>query len=94
MAGEAIDAIKIIGSTISEVIEEVAIGAAVPEQGAATQKITRSTPYAAQGTRNVSESNHRRQNRCRRSRGREDEARLRDAEDREQACVLGRIREA
>ena len=33
-----------------------AIAAAVQEQGAATQEITRSTQYAAQGTRNVSDN--------------------------------------
>jgi methyl-accepting chemotaxis protein len=57
VAGEAIDAIKGIGSIIGEVNEvATAIAAAVQEQGAATQEITRSTQYAAQGTRNVSEN--------------------------------------
>jgi methyl-accepting chemotaxis protein len=57
VAGEAIDAIKGIGSIIGEVNEvATAIAAAVQEQGAATQEITRSTLYAAQGTKNVSES--------------------------------------
>jgi methyl-accepting chemotaxis protein len=57
VAGEAIDAIKGIGSIIGEVNEvATAIAAAVQEQGAATQKITRSTQYASQGTRNVSDN--------------------------------------
>ncbi len=57
VAGEAIDAIKGIGSIIGEVNEvATTIAAAVQEQGAATQEITRSTQYAAQGTRNVSEN--------------------------------------
>jgi methyl-accepting chemotaxis protein len=57
VAGEAIDAIKSIGSIIGEVNEvATAIAAAVQEQGAATQEITRSTQFAAQGTRNVSEN--------------------------------------
>jgi methyl-accepting chemotaxis protein len=57
VAGEAIDAIKGIGSIIGEVNEvATAIAAAVQEQGAATQEITRSTQYAAQGTKNVSEN--------------------------------------
>jgi methyl-accepting chemotaxis protein len=57
VAGEAIDAIKSIGSIIAEVNEvATAIAAAVQEQGAATQEITRSTQYASQGTKNVSEN--------------------------------------
>ena len=57
VAGEAIDAIKRIGGIIGEVNEvATAIAAAVQEQGAATQEITRSTQFAAQGTRNVSEN--------------------------------------
>jgi methyl-accepting chemotaxis protein len=57
VAGEAIEAIKRIGSIIGEVNEvATAIAAAVQEQGAATQEITRSTQFAAQGTRNVSEN--------------------------------------
>jgi methyl-accepting chemotaxis protein len=57
VAGDAIDAIKGIGSIIGEVNEvATAIAAAVEEQGAATQEITRSTQHAAQGTRNVSEN--------------------------------------
>ncbi|MBO4223468.1 methyl-accepting chemotaxis protein [Bradyrhizobium neotropicale] len=57
VAGEAIDAIKGIGSIIGEVNEvATAIAAAVQEQGAATQEITRSTQFAAQGTKNVSEN--------------------------------------
>ena len=55
VAGEAIDAIKGIGSIIGEV-NAVAIAAAVQEQGAATQEITRSMQYAAQGTKNVSDN--------------------------------------
>ena len=57
VAGEAIDAIKGIGSIIGEVNEvATAIAAAVQQQGAATQEITRSTQFAAQGTKNVSEN--------------------------------------
>jgi methyl-accepting chemotaxis protein len=57
VAGEAIEAIKAIGGIIGEVNEvATAIAAAVQEQGAATQEITRSTQYAAQGTKNVSEN--------------------------------------
>jgi len=57
VANEAIDAIKRIGSIIGEVNEvATAIAAAVQEQGAATQEITRSTQFAAQGTKNVSEN--------------------------------------
>ncbi len=57
VAGEAIDAIKGIGSIISEVNEvATAIAAAVQQQGAATQEITRSTQFASQGTKNVSDN--------------------------------------
>jgi methyl-accepting chemotaxis protein len=57
VAGEAIDAIKGIGSIIGQVNEvATAIAAAVQEQGAATQEITRSTQHAAQGTKNVSDN--------------------------------------
>jgi methyl-accepting chemotaxis protein len=57
VAGEAIDAIKNIGGIIGEVNEvATAIAAAVQQQGAATQEITRSTQFAAQGTKNVSDS--------------------------------------
>ena len=57
VASEAIDAIKAIGGIIGEVNEvATAIAAAVEEQGAATQEISRNTQYAAQGTRNVSEN--------------------------------------
>ena len=57
VAGDAIDAIKAIGGIIGEVNEvATAIAAAVQEQGAATQEITRSTQYAAQGTKNVSDN--------------------------------------
>jgi methyl-accepting chemotaxis protein len=57
VASDAIDAIKAIGGIIGEVNEvATAIAAAVEEQGAATQEITRSTQHAAQGTRNVSEN--------------------------------------
>ncbi|WP_409190714.1 methyl-accepting chemotaxis protein [Bradyrhizobium sp. RDM4] len=57
VAGEAINAIQAIGGIIGEVNEvATAIAAAVQEQGAATQEITRSTQYAAQGTRNVSDN--------------------------------------
>ena len=54
VAGDAINAIQTIGGIIGEVNEvATAIAAAVQEQGAATQEITRSTQYAAQGTKNV-----------------------------------------
>ena len=57
VAGDAIDAIKGIGSIIGEVNEvATAIATAVEQQGAATQEITRSTQHAAQGTKNVSEN--------------------------------------
>jgi len=57
VAGEAITAIQAIGGIIGEVNEvATAIAAAVQEQGAATQEITRSTQYAAQGTKNVSDN--------------------------------------
>jgi methyl-accepting chemotaxis protein len=57
VAGEAINAIQTIGGIIGEVNEvATAIAAAVQEQGAATQEITRSTQYAAQGTKNVSDN--------------------------------------
>ena len=57
VAGEAVEAIKGIGGIIGEVNEvATAIAAAVEEQGAATQEISRNTQYAAQGTRNVSEN--------------------------------------
>ena len=57
VAGEAIEAIKGIGGIIGEVNEvATAIAAAVEQQGAATQEISRSTQQAAQGTRHVSEN--------------------------------------
>jgi methyl-accepting chemotaxis protein len=57
VAGDAIDAIKGIGSIIGEVNEvATSIAAAVQEQGAATQEITRSTQHAAQGTKNVADN--------------------------------------
>ncbi len=57
VAGDAIEAIKGIGGIIGEVNEvATAIAAAVEQQGAATQEITRSTQQAAQGTRNVSDN--------------------------------------
>ncbi|MCP3396625.1 methyl-accepting chemotaxis protein [Bradyrhizobium sp. CCGB20] len=57
VAGDAINAIQAIGGIIGEVNEvATAIAAAVQEQGAATQEITRSTQYAAQGTKNVSDN--------------------------------------
>jgi methyl-accepting chemotaxis protein len=55
VASDAIDAIKGIGGIIGEVSEvATAIAAAVEQQGAATQEITRSTQQAAQGTNEVS----------------------------------------
>lgn len=57
VANEAIEAIKSIGGIIGEVNEvATAIAAAVEEQGAATQEITRSTQQAADGTRDVSDN--------------------------------------
>ena len=57
VAGEAIEAIKGIGDIIGEVNEvATTIAAAVQQQGIATQEITRSTQYAAQGTKNVSDN--------------------------------------
>jgi methyl-accepting chemotaxis protein len=57
VAGDAIEAIKGIGGIIGEVNEvATAIAAAVEQQGAATQEITRSTQQAAQGTKNVSDN--------------------------------------
>src|ERR1700704_6017500 len=57
VAGDAREAIKGIGAIIGEVSEvATAIAAAVEQQGAATQEITRSTQQAAQGTRNVSDN--------------------------------------
>ncbi len=57
VAGDAVDAIKAIGSIIGEVNEvATAIAAAVEQQGAATQEITRSTEHAAHGTKNVAEN--------------------------------------
>ncbi|WP_027521783.1 methyl-accepting chemotaxis protein [Bradyrhizobium sp. Ec3.3] len=57
VAGDAINAIQAIGGIIGEVNEvATAIATAVQQQGAATQEITRSTQFAAQGTRNVSDN--------------------------------------
>jgi methyl-accepting chemotaxis protein len=57
VAMEAIEAIKGIGGIISEVNEVAsAIAAAVEQQGAATQEITRSTQQAALGTKAVSDN--------------------------------------
>jgi methyl-accepting chemotaxis protein len=57
VAGEAIEAIKGIGSIIGEVNEvATTIAAAVQQQGVATKEITRSTQFAAQGTKNVSDN--------------------------------------
>ncbi|WP_368508796.1 methyl-accepting chemotaxis protein [Bradyrhizobium lupini] len=57
VAADAISAIQTIGGIIGEVNEvATAIAAAVQEQGAATQEITRSTQFAAQGTKNVSDN--------------------------------------
>jgi len=57
VANDAIDAIQRIGGIIGEVNEvATAIAAAVQEQGAATQEISRSTQFAADGTKNVSDN--------------------------------------
>jgi methyl-accepting chemotaxis protein len=57
VAADAINAIQTIGGIIGEVNEvATAIAAAVREQGAATHEITRSTQYAAESTKNVSEN--------------------------------------
>ena len=88
VAGEAIDAIKGIGGIIGEVNEvATAIAAAVQQQGAATQEITRSTQFAAQGTKNVSDNIIGREGRrrCGGGRRRRRQARLRDAGDAEPA---------
>jgi methyl-accepting chemotaxis protein len=54
---EAVEAIKGIGGTISEVSEvATGIAGAVEQQGAATQEITRNTQEAARRTREVSET--------------------------------------
>jgi len=54
---EAVDAIKRIGGTISEVNTIASsIASSVSQQGAATQEITRNTHEAAQRTRDVSEN--------------------------------------
>jgi methyl-accepting chemotaxis protein len=54
---DAVDAIKRIGGTISEVSTvATSIASAVEEQGAATQEITRNTQQAASRTRDVSEN--------------------------------------
>jgi methyl-accepting chemotaxis protein len=57
VAGEAVDAIKGIGNIIGEVSEvATAIAAAVQQQGAATQEISRNTHQAAHGTKHVSDN--------------------------------------
>jgi len=54
---QAVDAIRVITSTISE-IDQIAsaIAAAVEQQGAATREISRSIQQAADGTRDVSQN--------------------------------------
>ncbi len=53
--GQAVEAIRAIAATISEISEiGSAIAAAVEQQGAATQEISRNTQRAAQGTSTVS----------------------------------------
>ena len=76
VAGEAIDAIKNIGGIIGEVNEvATAIAAAVQQQGAATQEITRSHAICRAGHQERVRQHHRREGRCgrggRRRRGRE-----------------------
>ena len=57
VAGEAVEAIKGIGGIIGEVSQvATAIAAAVGQQGAATQEITRSTQQAAQGTQQAADN--------------------------------------
>jgi methyl-accepting chemotaxis protein len=57
VASEAIEAIKSIGGIIGEVnTVATVIAAAVEQQGAATQEITRSTQRAALGTKTVSDN--------------------------------------
>jgi methyl-accepting chemotaxis protein len=57
VAGDATEAIKGIGGIIGEVSQvATAIAAAVEQQGAATQEITRSTQQAARGTNEVSDN--------------------------------------
>src|SRR5450756_1767799 len=56
VASEAVEAIKGIGGIIGEVSQvATAIAAAVEQQGAATQEITRSTQQAALGTQQAAE---------------------------------------
>lgn len=57
VASEAVEAIKGIGGIIGEVSQvATAIAAAVEQQGAATQEITRSTQQAAQGTQEAADN--------------------------------------
>jgi methyl-accepting chemotaxis protein len=57
VANDAVEAIKGIGGIIGEVNEvATAIAAAVEQQGAATQEITRSTQQASQGTQEAAEN--------------------------------------
>lgn len=57
VAGEAMDAMKAIGSAIDEMSEvATVIAAAVEQQSAATQEIARNTQQAAVGTQEVSSS--------------------------------------
>jgi methyl-accepting chemotaxis protein len=57
VASEAVEAIKGIGGIIGEVSQvATAIAAAVEQQGAATQEITRSTQQAAQGTQQAADN--------------------------------------
>ena len=89
VAGEAIDAIKGIGGIIGEVNEvATAIAAAVQEQGAATQEITRSTQYRGAGHQERLRQHHRRQvrRRRRRRRRRQRQAGLGDAGEPEPAA--------
>ena len=89
VAGEAINAIKGIGSIIGEVNEvATTIAAAVQQQGVATKEITRSTQFAAQGTKNVSDNITGVKADADKSgrRGRRRQARLRDAGNAEPAA--------
>jgi methyl-accepting chemotaxis protein len=57
VASEAVEAIKGIGGIIGEVSQvATAIAAAVEQQGAATQEITRSTQQAAHGTQQAADN--------------------------------------
>ena len=66
---DSVAAIKEIGGTIGRISEiATTIAAAVEEQGAATQEISRNVQQAAEGTAQVADQHHRRQPRRERDR--------------------------